>query len=230
MPQRGVILRPPNEGQSTKTPPDVAGRSLCRRTLSRRSLSKRIVARSRAWDCGGSVAAGGGAQSTEPQKRSCDYCARACSDEVDPSRLSPAGLTRGSIIFAKGWIAPKSNVFDFGTLSAPKSGTPDFGVKPGNDSGRCFNFIGTCAGKQKRPRRGSVRAQFSDCISPYCFFGRGQARSFKTFASAFNPARRSPKSLALICLMFRLLMQTSQQVSAILTPRRNATPVSMSAR
>jgi hypothetical protein len=35
------------------------------------TLSKRIVARLRAWDCGGSVTAGGGAQLTEPQKRSC---------------------------------------------------------------------------------------------------------------------------------------------------------------
>jgi hypothetical protein len=45
-----------------------------------------------------------------------------------------------SIFFAskflrKGWIAPKSDVSDFGYFNAPKSGTPDFGVKPGNDSG-----------------------------------------------------------------------------------------------
>src|SRR5258708_32198369 len=32
-------------------------------------------------------------------------CSRSCSDELDPSQASPAGLTRGSIIFAKGWIA-----------------------------------------------------------------------------------------------------------------------------
>src|SRR5882724_12817079 len=33
---------------------------------------------------------------------------RSCSDELDPSQASPAGLTRGSIIFAKGWIAGSS--------------------------------------------------------------------------------------------------------------------------
>jgi hypothetical protein len=30
-------------------------------------------------------------------------------------------------------------------LNSPKSGTPDFGVKPGNDGGERINFIRSCS-------------------------------------------------------------------------------------
>src|SRR5258708_5284788 len=59
---------------------------------------------------------------------------RVCSDELDPTEASPAGLTTANRMFP---ICVH--------LNGRKSGTPDFGVKPGNDSKWCINFIGTCS-------------------------------------------------------------------------------------
>jgi hypothetical protein len=71
--------------------------------------------------------------------------ARARPGRINPvlgrPAASPAGLTRGSIFFASKLSCEKDGLHQsrmFSTLvilNAPKSGTPDFGVKPGNDGG-----------------------------------------------------------------------------------------------
>ena len=91
------------------------------------------------------------------------FWSRPCSDEVDASRLSPAGLTTANRMFpiCAPFKAPElrntrvlvvhllrikvscekdglhqSRMFPtLVILNAPKSGTPDFDVKPGNDGG-----------------------------------------------------------------------------------------------
>jgi hypothetical protein len=44
-------------------------------------------------------------------------------------------LLRIKVFLRKEWIAPSRMFSTLAILSVPKPGTPDFGVKPGNDGG-----------------------------------------------------------------------------------------------
>jgi hypothetical protein len=65
--------------------------------------------------------------------------------DLRPFKVPELGNTRVLVVHLLRKRMDRNQSRMFPTLAiqtAPKSGTPDFGVKPGDDSGWCVNFMG----------------------------------------------------------------------------------------